>query len=348
MKNCRLLLPLAWIACFGMVAFAASSGPGYHLIRQIPLGAAAGGGEYFDYVTVDSADRRVYLTHGTEVKVLDADTFRVVGTISGLKRCHGVLVLTNLGKGFITDGDAGQVAVFNLKTLKITGTIRTFRDTDSILYDPASQMIFSFNGDSRNATAIDPVKEAVVKVIDLGGGPEYPVADGKGTIYDDIEEKNEVAVIDTRTFSVKARWPVAPAGAPVGMGMDREHRRLFSAGRGPQMLDLIDADSGRILQSLPISAGVDANVFEPATGLLFISTREGKIHVFHEDSPDRLTEVEIVKTQYGAKTMNIDTKTHNLFLTTADFGPLPAPTKDKPKPQRPAIPGTFHVLIYGR
>ena len=328
----------------GTAVLASPAGPGYHLIQEIPLGAAPGGGEYFDYVTVDPAGRRVYLTHGAEVKVLDADNFSVVGTISGLKRCHGVLVLSKLGKGFITDGDAAQVAVFDLKTLKITGRIKSFPDTDSIVYDPASKLIFTFNGDSKNASVIDPAKETVVKVIDLGGGPEYPVADDKGTIYDDMEENNEVAVVDTRTFTVKARWPVAPAGEPVGMGMDREHRRLFSAGRNPQILDMIDADNGKILQSLPISAGVDAVVFEPATGLVFISTREGKIHILHEDSPDKLTEIETVKTKYGAKTMNIDPKTHHLFLTTADFGP----TREKPKPQRSPIHGTFRVLIYGR
>src|ERR1700733_7845319 len=343
-----LLVSLAYFALTGTVALASPAGPGYHLIKKIPLGAAPGAGEYFDYVTVDSAARRVYLTHGAEVKVLDADNFSVVGTISGLKGCHGVVFLPELGKGFITDGDAGSVAVFDLKTLKITGEIKNSPDTDSIVYDPASKLLFTFNGDSKNATAIDPIKQTVVKVIFLGGGPEYPTADGKGTIYDDIEGKNEVAVIDTHTLTVKARWPVAPAGSPVGMGMDREHRRLFSAGRGPQILDMMDANNGKIIQSLPISAGVDANVYEPETGLLFVSTREGKIHIFHEDSPDKLTEVETVTTQYGAKTMNIDAKTHNLFLTTADFGPLPAPTKEKPKPQRPPIHGTFCVLIYGR
>jgi DNA-binding beta-propeller fold protein YncE len=348
MNRFLLFLTLIYFVLSGTVALASPPGPGYHLMKRIPLGAAPGGGEYFDYVTVDPVGRRVYLTHGAEIKVLDADNFSVVGTISGLKRCHGVLVLPKLGKGFITDGDAAQVAVFDLKTLKITGRIKSFPDTDSIVYDPASRLVFTFNGDSKNASVIDPVKETVVKVIDLGGGPEYPVADDKGTIYDDMEENNEVAVLDTHTLTVKARWPVAPAGAPVGMGMDREHRRLFSAGRNPQILDMMDADNGKILQSLPISAGVDAVAFEPATGLVFISTREGKIHVFHEDSPDKLTEVETVKTEYGAKTMNIDPKTHNLFLTTADFGALPAPTREKPKPQRSPIPGTFRVLIYGR
>jgi DNA-binding beta-propeller fold protein YncE len=336
-------------ALLGAAALPSSAGPGYRLIKKVPLGAAPGGGEYFDYVTVDSAARRVYISHGTEVKVLDADKFSVVGTISGLKRCHGVLVLPELGKGFITDGDAGNVAVFDLKTLKITGRIKNAPDTDSILYDFASRLIFTFNGDSKNATAIDPVKETVVKVIDMGGGVEYPVADGKGTIYDDNEEKNDVAVVDTHSFKIKARWPVAPAGSPTGMAMDREHRRLFSAGRDPQFLVVMDADNGKVIQSLPISEGVDGDIFEPETGLLYISTRDGKIHIFHEDSPDKLREVETVTTEFGAKTMGFDPKTHNLFLTTADFGPAPpAPTKENPEAERLPIPGTFRVLIYGR
>ena len=348
MKKLLLSLPVVAFALLGTVALASPPGPGYHLIKKVSLGAAPGGGEYFDYVTVDSAARRVYLSHGAEVKVLDADNFSVVGTISGLKRCHGVVVLPELGKGFITDGDAETVAVFDLKTLKITGEIKSSPDTDSITYDPASKLIFTFNGDSKNSTVIDPVKETVVKVIDMGGAVEQPVADGKGTLYDNNEEKSDVAVVDTHTFTIKARWPVAPAGTPVAMEMDREHRRLFSSGRKPQFLVMMDADNGKVVQSLPISSGVDANVFDPETGLLFVSTRVGKLHIFHEDSPDKLTEVETVNTEFGAKTMGLDPKTHNLFLATADFGAPPAPTKKNPHPERKAIPGTFRVLIYGR
>jgi len=348
MKRVSPWLAIVCIGLLGTAALASPPGPGYHLIKKIPLGAAPGGGEYFDYVTVDSAARRVYLSHGAEVKVLNADDFSVVGTISGLKRCHGVLVLPELGKGFITDGDAATVAVFDLKTLKITGKIKGSPDTDSIVYDPASKLVFTFNGDSKNATVIDPVKETVVKVIDMACGPEQPVADGKGAIYDNNEEKNDVAVVDTHTLKIKARWPVAPAGAPVGIEMDREHRRIFSAGRDPKFLVMMDADSGKVLQSLPISAGVDANIFEPETKLLYISTRAGKIHIFHEDSPDKLTEVETVKTEYGAKTMGFDPKTHNLFLTTADFRAAAAATEKDPHPERKPIPGTFRVLIYGR
>jgi DNA-binding beta-propeller fold protein YncE len=195
---------------------------------------------------------------------------------------------------------------------------------------------------------IDPVKETVVKTIDLGGGVEQSVADGKGTIYDNNEEKNDVAVIDTRSLTIKARWPVAPAGSPVAMDMDREHRRLFSSGRDPKFLILMDADSGKVLQSLPISSGVDGTVFEPETGLLFVSTRAGKLHIFHEGSPDKLSEVETIDTEYGAKTMNIDPKTHNLFLVTADFGAPGPPTKKHPHPERAPVPGTFRLLVYGR
>src|SRR6202011_3762621 len=227
MKKFWLSLPLVSFALPG-VALASPPGPGYHLIQKIPLGAAPGGGEYFDYVTVDSVGRRVYLSHGAEVQVLDADNFSVVGSITGLKRCHGVAVVPEVGKGFITDGDGEKVVVFDLKTLKIIKEIKSAPDTDSITYDPASKLVFTFNGDSKNSTVIDPVKETVVKMIDLAGAVEQPVADGKGTIFDNNEEKNDIAVIDTHSLTVKTRWPVIPAGTPVAIDMDREHRRIFS------------------------------------------------------------------------------------------------------------------------
>jgi len=352
MKKIRMFLAFSSFALLAvlLVGMALASPPasGYHLIEKVQLGAAPGGGEYFDYVSVDAAARRVYLSHGTEVKVLDADSFSVVGTISGLKRCHGVAVVPELGKGFITDGDAAAVVMFDTKSLNVTGEIKSFPDTDAIIYDPSSKLVFAFNGDSKNSTVIDPAKGAMVKTLDLGGAPEYPVADGKGMIYDNIEDKNEVVAIDTKALTVKARWSVEPGGTPVSMAMDRTHRRLFSGGRGPQKLVLKDADSGKVLQALPISTGVDANVFEPETGLVFVSTREGKVHIFHLDSPDKLSDVETLTTEYGAKTMDIDPKTHNIFLSTADFAEAPAPTAEHPHPSRRPIPGTFHVLIYGR
>jgi hypothetical protein len=323
--------------------------PDYHLLKTIPLKPAPGNVEYFDYITVDPDARRVYVSHGTEVVVLSADDESVVGTIGGLKRCHGVVIVKGLGKGFITDGDAEDVVVFDTKTLKVTSEIKTNQpDTDSLIYEPFTKHLFTFNGDSHNTSIIDPVKGAVITNIDLIGGVEFPAVDGKGMVYDNNEEKNDVVAIDARTNTIKARWPGAPAGQLVAMAMDRKNRRLFSSGRNPQFTIMMDADNGKVLQSFPITAGVDANVFEPATGLLFVSTREGMIHIFHEDSPDKLSEVETVKTEYGAKTMQLDPKTHKLFLSTSDFDPAAAPTEKQPHPLPRAKQGNFRVLVYGR
>jgi DNA-binding beta-propeller fold protein YncE len=269
----------------------------------------------------------------------------VVGAISGLQRCHGVAIVSELGKGFITDGDGAKVVMFDVTSLKVTGEIKTEKDADSIIYDPASKKIFSFNGDPHSATVIDPVAGTVVKTLTMGGGPEFAVADGKGMIYNNIEDKNEVAAIDSKALTIKARWPVAPAGGPTAVTMDREHRRLFSAGREPKMVVMMDADSGKVLQSKPISAGVDAAAYEAETGMLFVSTRDGMVHIFHEDSPEKLSEVETLKTEYGAKTMGLDTKTHNLYLSTADFAEPPA---GQANARRKVTPGTFHLLIYGK
>ena len=328
---------------FGMAALGAPPESGYHLIKTVPIGAAPGDSEYFDYVTVDASGRRVYIGHGTEVKVLDADNFSVVGAITGLTRCHGVALAPELNKGFITDGDAAKVLVFNMKSLKITGEIKTYPDTDSLTYDRASKMVFTFNGSSKNASVIDPAKQTMIKTIDMGGGPEQPVADGRGTVYDNNKDTNEVVVIDTQTLAVKSRWSVNPSGQPVAIAFDAEHHRLFSAGRNPAAMVMMDSDNGKVLQSFPISAGVDANTYDPSTGLVFSSTRAGTLHVFHEDSPDKLIALEEIKTEYGAKTMGLDLKTHNVFLVTSDFT-----EPSGPKGDRKAIPGTARVLIYGR
>lgn len=331
----------------GICALAAAAG--YHQISKYTFGAAEGSTrEYFDYITVDSAARRVYLSHGTEIKVIDADSGAVVGNITGLKQDHGVAIATEFGRGFITDGGQGTVVMFDLKTLKVNGEASADKDADSIVYDPASKRVFAMNGDPNTSTVIDAKTGKVVTTIALGGAPEFAVADGKGTVFVNLEDKNQLAAIDSQTLKVKSRWPVAPAGGPTALAIDQEHRRLFSAGRNPQMLVVIDADNGHVIKSFPISAGVDACAYDSETGLIFASTREGMIHIFHEDSPDKFSEVEAVKTEFGAKTMGLDAKTHNVFVDTADFGPPSKPTADRPRPQRTAIPGTFRVLVYGR
>jgi DNA-binding beta-propeller fold protein YncE len=303
---------------------------GYHLLKKYSFGAAEGSSrEYFDYITVDSAARRVYISHGTEIKVIDA-------------------VASEFGRGFISDGAQGKVIIFDLQTLKVTGEAKADKDADCVIYDPFSKRVFVMDGDPHNATVIDARSGAVVGTIELGGGPEFAVADGKGTVYINLEDKSELVAIDSSALKIKSRWPVAPAGAPTALAMDVQHHRLFSAGRDPQMLVVLDSDSGKVLQSFPISGGVDAAAYEPETGLIFASTREGLVHVFHEDSPGKFSEGETIKTEFGAKTMGLDTKTHKLFLDTADFAPAPAPTAEQPHPRGAAVPGTFHVLVYGR
>jgi DNA-binding beta-propeller fold protein YncE len=338
----------------GLSARPKPAAAGYHLLKNISLPAAPGGDEYFDYISIDPDARRVYVSHGTEVVVLDADNYSVVGKIGGLSRCHGIAIARDLGKGFISDGGGPnarvqEVVFFDLKTLKVTGKVSTNQvDTDAIIYEPVTKHVYTFNGDSRSSTVIDPEKQAVITNIDLVGKVEFPAVDAKGMIYDNNPEKNDIVAIDARTNTIKARWPTAPEGQPTSMAMDQKTRRLFSGGRGPQFLIMMDADNGKVLQSFPISGGVDANAFDPGTDLLFVSTREGMLHIYHEDSPDKLSEVETVKTEYGAKTSQVDPKTHRVFLSTSDFNPPAAPTEKQPHPLPTAKPGNFRVLVYGR
>ncbi len=305
----RIAIGIFFFSAFLLNALAAAGG--YHLLKKYSFPEAMGSTrEYFDYITVDSASRRVYLSHGTEIIVIDADTGAIKGSITGLKQDHGVAVAQEFGRGFITDGSAAKVVIFDLKTLKIIGEAPADKDADSIVYDPASKRVFAMNGDPHSSTVIDAKTGKPAGVIDLGGGPEFAVADGKGTVYVNIEDKNELVAIDSQSLKIKSRWPLAPAGAPTG---------------------------------LAISAGVDAVAYDPETALIFVSTREGKIHVFHQDSPDKYSEVETVKTEFGAKTLGLDTKKHTVFVDTADFAPAASST-GRPTP----IPGTFHVLVYGQ
>jgi outer membrane protein assembly factor BamB len=333
---------------WGPSAQTKSAAPGYHLLKTVSLPQAPGDTEYFDYITVDTDARRVYVTHGTEVLVLNADDYTLVGKIGPFKRSHGAIVVKGVGKGYITDGDAQKVYVFDPKTLKITGEIDVKYDVDSLIYEPATKHIFTMNASSKNTTVIDPAKDTIITNIDLGQGVEFPAVDGKGMVYDNGKDKNEVIAIDARTNKVKAYWPSAPAASIFALGMDPKNGRIFSGGRDPQFMVMMDASNGKVLQSVPITAGVDAIIFEPSTNLIFAATREGMVHIYHEDSPSKITEVETVKTQYGAKTMQIDTKTHNFFTSTSDFDPPLAPTEKQPHPLPRSKPGNFRLLVYGR
>ena len=344
----RALIIFSGLLVFVTLAIARPDS-GYHLLKTYKFGPAPGStADYFDYITVDAAARRVYLSRGTAVEVMDADSGAEIGYIPGFKRQHGVALAPEFNRGFITDGSMAQVTIFDLKTLKPLGIAKSEADTDGVVYEPVTKRVFTMNGDSHSSTVIDAKSGDVVKTIDLIGSPEFAVADGKGMIYANLANKNEVAAIDARTLEVKSRWPTAPSGGSTALAIDREHRRLFSAGRNPAILVVMDADSGKVIQSFPITAGTDAAAYDPESGMVFVSTREGNIHVFHEDTPDKYSVVDTVKSEVGAKTMGLDTKTHNLYLDTTDFGPAPAPTASGRGSQPVAVPGTFHVLVYGR
>lgn len=314
--------------------------PGYHVTKKIPIG----GDGFWDYLTLDSEARRLYISHATHVVVMDVDSGKVVGDIPGTDGVHGIALARDLGRGFTSNGRAGTVTVFDLKTLKVLDTVKTTgMNPDAIVYDPVSHRVFTFNGRSSSSTAIDATTGKVAGTIDLGGKPEFAQADGKGHIYDNLEDKSQVVELDTGKLSVMGRWSVAPCESPSGMAMDREHRRLF-LGCDNKMMAVMDADSGKVMTTLPIDEGVDANRFDPGTGLAFSSNGEGTLTVVKEESPEKFTVVENVPTRRGARTMALDLKTHNIYLATAEFGPRPAPTAEHPHPRPSLVPGSFTVL----
>jgi DNA-binding beta-propeller fold protein YncE len=315
----------------------------FHLLRKLEIGGEGG----WDYLIVDNDMRRLYVSHATRVVVIDADKGAVIGEIPNTNGVHGIAIASELGRGFTSNGRDGTATIFDLKTLKIIGQAKTGRNPDAIIYDPASRRVFAFNGASHDATAIDAESGAVAGSIELGGKPEFAVADGKGLVYVNIEDKSEVVEIDSKNLKVNARWPLAPGEEPSGMAMDRKARRLFIVCSNKKMI-VMDADKGRVITSLPIGEGVDAAAFDPEKKLVFASNGEGTLTVVRQDSADKYSVIENATTQRGARTMALDPKTHNVYLPTAQFGPPPAPTPERPHPRPSIMPGSFVILVFGK
>jgi len=329
------------IPAFVQTTVAAS---GYHLLRKITIGGEGG----WDYLIADGASARVYVSHGTEVDVVDAKSGDVVGKITDLHGVHGIALATEFARGFISNGQSGGITIFDLKALKKIGDdVPAEKNPDAIVYDPASKRVFAFNGRSSSATAIDAESGKAAGTVTLEGKPEFAAADGAGHIYVNIENKSMVFEIDSRKLTVLHKWPLAPCEEPSGMAMDTEHRRLFS-GCGNQIMAVTDADSGKVVATPAIGNGVDATAFDPGEQLVFNSCGEGILSVIHEDSPDTFTLVESAKTQAGARTMALDTKTHHVFLSVAEFEPMPEATARPQLTRRKIVPGTFAVLEFGR
>ena len=345
-------LPVARIAHALMVAAlvaaaipsraAAAPASDYHLLKKVVLG----GEGFWDYLICDSAARRVYISRGTHVMVVDADSYAVVGDIPGTEGVHGIALAPEFGRGFTSNGRTNTVTIFDLQTSKVPGTAPTGNGPDAILYDPASKRVFTFNGHGGDATAIDASTGSPAGTVALGGRPEFAAADGQGRIYNNLEDKSEVVQIDSRQLTVTARWPLAPCEEPSGIAMDTEHRRLF-IGCHNKMMAVMDADTGKVIATPAIGDGVDANGFDPGTQFAFSSNGEGTLTIVHEDSAEKFASVASVPTQRGARTMALDTKTHNIFLVTAEFGPPPEATADHPHPRPSMMPGSFTLLVFG-
>jgi DNA-binding beta-propeller fold protein YncE len=302
------------LAVAGLIGVAASPS-GYRLAGQTQVPGAGG----WDYLTVDAAARRVYISHATQVEVLDADTQKMVGTIPDTQGVHGIALAPALGRGFISAGKADSVVVFDLKTLKAISTVKTGKKPDAIIFDPATDLVFAMNGGSDSTTAIKAADGSVAATIDLGGGPEFSVADGAGKVWVNLEDKSELVEIDSKSLKVANRWPVAPCASPSSMAFDSTNRRIFIGCRN-HLMAVANADTGKIVASYPIVDHVDASAFDPETKLVFNSLGEGSIAIFQQESADQYTALANVSTAQGSKTMALDAKTHRLYVPSLQAG----------------------------
>jgi DNA-binding beta-propeller fold protein YncE len=312
----------------------------WSVVKTFPIGGEGG----WDYLTVDPATHRLYVPRSTHTQVIDAESGQIIGDIPGQKRAHGVAIAPEVHRGFISDGGGdGAIEIFDLKTNAVLGTITTLPDTDGIIYDAATKSVLAVSGDKGVLMTlkpnVNPKTGTIGPPIELGGAPEFLASDGKGKVYINLMDKNEVAVVDIKARKVIARWPVAPGGAPVGMSMDTEKRRLFIGCRKPPKLIVMSAADGKVLAALPIGEGVDATKL--LDGSAFASCRDGTLAVARETSPEKFEIVQTAETPIGARTMGVDATTHTIYLPTATFEEAKPGSRPTPKP------GTFVVVVVG-
>ena len=321
---------------------AASAQTPYKILDKWTIGGEGG----WDYLTSDPQAHRLYVTHGPRVEVLDSDSGKPVGSITGLKGTHGV-ALDDAGKyGYVSDGGANAVVVFDRGSLATVASIPAGTNPDGIVFEPVSKTVWAFNGRSSDATVIDTEQKKVVATIPLSGKPEFPVADGKGIVFANIETKNEIVRLDASAKKVTATWPLTNCDSPSGLAMDTQGRRLFAVCDGGKMA-VVDADTGKMLANPTIGEGPDAARYDAARKLAFSSNGSGTVTII-DAGKDSYPVLQTVTTQQGARTMTLDTTTGRIFLATAEFGPRPAATPTNPRP-RPAIkPGSFTILVVGQ
>ena len=321
------------------VAVAPLFAQSYHVTKTFTLGGDGG----WDYVALDTAGHRLFVARQDRVMVIDPASGKLLAEIPGLNRAHGVAFSYGTGKGFATSGGDSSVVVFDLKTLQVLGRTTAAVDADAVLFDPATKHIFTFNGDAGSSSVIDAASGQRIGNINLGGGPEFGVTAGDGKLYVNIEDSSAVAEVDAGAMKVVRHWKLAPCESPTGLAIDRAHGILFSGCRNGVMA-ISDAKAGKLITTLPIGQGVDAARFDAGRQLAFASNGDGTITVIHEDAPDKFSVVQTIQTKRGARTMELDETTHRLFTVTADFGPPPAATAERPRPRPPVLPGTFALL----
>ncbi|CAN5362524.1 hypothetical protein BH10ACI2_BH10ACI2_23760 [soil metagenome] len=345
MKNLnplRLLVLAIFLLAAGQT-FAQNQKSGYHLLNRIEVGGEGG----WDYLIADPDSHRLYVSHATKIVVIDTETDKVVGEIAGMKGVHGIAFVDKLGKGFISDGRDNSVSVFDLKTLKVTATVKVDKNPDCIMYDPASNRVFAFNRGASNATAINADDNTVAGTIDLGGAPEFATSDGKGMVYVNLDAKSEVVPIDSKKLTAGKHWSVAPGEDPSGMAIDPKTHRLFIVCGNKKMI-VMDAATGKVVGDVATGDGTDAAGFDPSTKLAFASNGEGTLTVVREDAANKFSVAENIKTERGARTMALDTKTHKIYTAVAKYGETPAATAANPRPRAPMLANSFAILVYGK
>jgi len=336
MRHAMVVLAILCVAAGSSLQ--GQDGP-YHAAKEIAIGGEGG----WDYLNIDPAAHRLYVSHATHAVVIDTTTGKVVGDIPDTPGIHGVAIAADLGRGFTSNGRENKASIFDLKTLKLIQKVDTGENPDAILYEPAKKEIYTMNGRGKSATVIDAQSGKVVATIPLEGKPESAQADSKaGKVYVNIENMNAIQVIDTATHKVAATWPIAPGEAATGMAFDPATHRLF-VGCDNKLMLMLDSITGKVIYSVPVGEGVDSTWFDPATKLAFTSNGEsGTVTVAREESPSLLKVVQTLKTRPGARTMTLDPSTHTIYLAATDYEPQPAGVKGRPK----AVVGTFRVLTY--
>lgn len=329
----KILSILTLVFALASISIAAKAQSQYVLDKTISLPGDGG----YDYLYLNEPTRTLYVSHGTRVHAIDLNTEKLIGTINGMGGVHGIAIANDLNRGFISDGKADAVIAFDTKTLKIIKSIPiTGKGPDAIIYDPYSKKIFAFCGDSNNASVVDPKNLSQTKTVELGGAPEFAVADGKGLIYNNLEDKSHLDIIDTKTFKVIHNYDLSPCGGPTGMALDMGDKRLFTVCRQNKGMSVVDITSGKIIQTLPIGAGVDAVIYDAVNKLIFVSNGDGTATIFKQINPDKYELYQTLTTQNRAKTMALDPVTHKIYFSVVDFE----------KGTKKAIPNSFKLLVY--